>query len=136
MTTSENAAIKELSRSLDRMIEENRSQHTDIKESIRGIWDRVDGVETHCHERAIEVDAALAKHTLVVDAEIAAAKVETKAEAVAEMAVQVAEIRKPSVYKLATKGAFEGLVRFALKAAVIAGLLSSIVVLMDKLGLL
>ena len=80
----------------------------------------------HCAVRKREVDAALAKELVATDAHIAAAKLEAVAEA----------LPKPSVYVLATKGAMEGLFRFASRAAVVVALAASLLVLIDKLGLL
>lgn len=106
-------------------IEENRAQHSEIKESIKGIGIRVENAEIHCREREEEVNTILARRQVMFDAEIAAAKLEA-----------VAEARKPSVYAMATKGAFEGFVRFATRAVLVIALISGLIALLDRLNLI
>ena len=77
----------------------------------------------HCAVRKREVDAVLAREMVSTDAHIAAAKIEAVAESKP----------KPSIYFLATKGAFEGLFRFTSRAAVLATLVAGVVTLLDKL---
>jgi hypothetical protein len=129
MTAADNQAIRLLGEALDRI-------HDDLKADIAGTEQRllakitelcgkVNKIQVECDSRKLHCAEELAKMQLATEAEIAA-------EGLKAVAVATA----PSVYKQATRGAFNGLMKFALKAAVIAGLLSSVIVLLDKLGLL
>ena len=125
MTAQESSAITELSKAVYQYMAENRDQHKELKSTIEQIGARVGVVETKCHDRNMEVDAILARRTVAIDAEIAAAKLEATAAA-------VAEIEKPGVYAQATQGALDGLMRFALKAGVLVGLVAGFLTLLEK----
>ena len=124
MTATDSQAIRLLADMLKTFIDENRVQHTEIKDSIKGIGGHVEDIENHCYEREQEVNAILARRQVMFDAEIAAAKLEA-----------VAEATRPSVYALATRGALEGFVRFATRAAVVIGLLSGFIALLKLIRL-
>jgi hypothetical protein len=129
VTAAEAQALDILARTVE-------TYHKDIKDalnqtegrlsaSICNIGTRVDEVESHCKAREVQVDAVLAARTVKIDAEIEAAKLEA-----------IQEVKRPSVYKQATKGAWDGLARFAAKATVVVALLSALILLVDRLGLL
>lgn len=130
MTAAESQAIGLLNDHLKAFIEENRMAHQELKDFIKDVEHRlcqkieqkdkrINEIIDHCRQREIKVDAILAERTVKIDAEIAAAKLEA-----------VAEATRPSVYALATKGALEGFVRFATRAAVVIGLLSGFIALL------
>lgn len=122
MTAQENQAIQMLSAHLMDFIEENRLQHTEIKESIKAIGTHVDGIELHCREREEEVNTILARRQVMFDQEIEAAKRDA-----------VAEAKRPSVYAMATKGAIEGIGHFAARATIVIGLVAGFLALLDRL---
>jgi hypothetical protein len=134
MTAAELKAIDQLGNRFDDFREDNKAGHQDIKDYIKGVETRltkkvdedIAPITSHCKDRQLEVDAILARGLVSTDAHIAAAKVEAIAESTP----------KPSVYMLASKGAMDGLIRFASRAAIIVALLAALVALIDKLGLM
>lgn len=137
MSPAEVTAIEQLSKRFDDFREDNKTGHEDIKAFIKDVEDRlikkigdkdtaIKAIAAHCKDRELQVDAALARTLVATDAHIAAAKIEVLADAKP----------KPSVYALATKGALDGLLKFAAKAAIVVGLLAALLGLAKGLGLL
>lgn len=141
MTPAEFNAITVLGERLNDFRDDNKASHQELKYFIKSVEDRLtrkicekDAARdaatkqliSHCQERELEVNASIAKVVVATDAHIAAAKVEAVAEAKP----------KPSIYKQATQGALEGLLRFAAKATVLVILAGGCLTLLDKLHLL
>jgi hypothetical protein len=104
MTAADNQAIRILSDSLMTYIEENRSQHDDIKAAIKDLevrlvkkieamCGRLSTFEDHCRRRNAEIDAELAERKILFELEIAEAK-----------SAAVKEAKAPSVYRQASAG--------------------------------
>ena len=85
MTAAELNAVTQLSARFDDFREDNKTGHEDIKDFIKAVETRLTqkicqrdadfkALEAHCNERAVEVDASIARARLASEAEIAAAK--------------------------------------------------------------
>lgn len=136
MTAAELKALDLLGKRFDDFREDNKEGHSEIKRAIEGVEERltlklvekddaIKAIAIHCKDRQSEVDAALARTLVATDAHIAKAKLDA-----------VAEATKPSVYAQATKGFFDGMARFAAKAAIVVGLVGACWALLDKAGLI
>jgi hypothetical protein len=133
MTAAESQAIAMLNDHLKDFIEENRMGHQDIKDFIKDVEHRlcakieakdkrINEIIEHCKERESQVDALLVRRQQMFELEIATAQ-----------QAAVAEATRPSVYTLATRGALEGIGRFALRVGLVVGLISGFFALLDKI---
>jgi hypothetical protein len=120
MSPAENQAIQILNGSLITYIEENRSQHDDIKaalkdlegrlvKKIEAMCGRLTEFEIHCKAREGEVDRELSQRKQMFEMEIEEARKSA-----------VVEAKAPSVYRQASAG----LGRFILRTAAILSALA------------
>lgn len=134
-------------RILELFMKENRDGHQDIKAFIRDVEQRlcskITAITVRCNEREDEVSHLLAEREAAVDKRLAereaavdAKVIEAKTLAKNEMMSAIAAVTKPSVYRLATKGLFDGLGRFAARAIVVVALISGLIAMLDRFGVL
>ena len=134
MTQAEIQAIQILGDMVKEIARTNAESHQSISELIRDVEKRLcakieerdeamRAIVEHCKARKIEVDAVLAKRRVEFDAEVAAAKLEA-----------VREAKAPGVVAQASTLVGRRLFRAITVLAAVVGLLATLLVILERFG--